>query len=187
MINSCCRTNKFINIKALAITGLALVLFSLGCATPQAMREQYVTAAPDFYRLEQGAYSLLLTNGMKFRLYADEDSFAKDYGQIHSGTFPKPKAPSINFDKWVVAGAFLGRMPTAGYSIDLVRDESVAETEDAWLVLNVVIKEPPEGSVTAQVLTSPYVLVKLPRGVWEGVHFRGADGRELSGLIMPGD
>lgn len=185
MIKSRYPTDIFTKIRLFSAISLVMVIFSLGCTTPQALRQKYVTAAPDLYRLEQGAYSLLLTDGMKFRIYADSDTFARDYERIHSGTMPRPKAPSVNFDKWVVAGAFLGRRPTAGYSIDLVRDEAVAKAGDSWLVLDVVVNEPPEGAVTAQVLTSPYVLVRLPRGMWEGVHFRGADGKELSGLRIP--
>ena len=59
----------------------------------------------------------------------------------------------------MVAGVFLGSRPSAGFAIDVVS----ARDEHGNLVVRYRETHPPPGAVTAQVITSAYCIVALPR------------------------
>jgi len=163
-------------------TALLALLILAGCAAPPfGLPPEGRGAGPRLERLEQGAYSLLLVDRMRFRIYTDARSFAADYRKVHAGTMPGPDPPSVDFGREVVAAVYLGRRPTAGYAVDLVPSAGGGDA-GGWLNLTVRVTEPPEGALVAQVLTSPYVMVRVPRKGWKGIHFRDETGRILKGL-----
>src|SRR5215472_16049113 len=67
--------------------------------------------------------------------------------------------PAVDFNKEMVLAIFLGTRPTAGYSVEIVG----AREEGGALVVSYRESRPPTGIVTAQVLTSPYHLVAVPK------------------------
>jgi len=67
--------------------------------------------------------------------------------------------PSVNFAREMVVGVFLGSRPTAGFGVQIVS----ARVDRGTLVVQYRETRPPGGSLTAQVLTSPYQLVTLPK------------------------
>ena len=67
--------------------------------------------------------------------------------------------PAVDFSKEMVLAVFLGTRSTAGYSVEIVG----AREEGGALVVSYRESRPPSGSVTAQVLTSPYHLVAVPK------------------------
>jgi hypothetical protein len=61
-------------------------------------------------------------------------------------------------------GIFLGTRTTTGYSVDIVRvrsERNVAQRDR--LVVEFKEKSPPEGQMTAQMLTSPYAVIMVDR------------------------
>ena len=68
--------------------------------------------------------------------------------------------PEVDFDKQSLVLYALGQKPTAGYSIELYRDE--ASIKEQTLYLPVRVKSPEAGSVQAQVITSPCQIYSLP-------------------------
>ena len=70
----------------------------------------------------------------------------------------KPVAP-VDFTKEMVVGVFLGSRPTAGYSVEIVGTE---EQPDG-LVVQYREGSPARDMMTAQVITSPYHLVAVPK------------------------
>jgi hypothetical protein len=71
---------------------------------------------------------------------------------------PDRKRPAVIFSSQMVVGIFMGSRPTAGYSVAIV------STIQANGVLTVRYREsfPPRDAITAQVITSPFVLVTVP-------------------------
>jgi len=67
--------------------------------------------------------------------------------------------PAVDFSREIVLGVFAGTRPTAGYGIEIVRAVGTTET----LVIEYIETAPSRGAITAQVLTSPYHLVAIPR------------------------
>jgi hypothetical protein len=67
--------------------------------------------------------------------------------------------PPVDFGREMVVAVFLGSRPTAGFSTEVVgtREEGPA------LIIQYREARPPAGSILAQVLTSPYHIVAIPR------------------------
>ena len=67
--------------------------------------------------------------------------------------------PAVDFGKEIVVAVFLGSRPTAGFSIEIVGTRE----DGAGLVVQYRETRPPAGGITAQVLTSPYHIVAVPK------------------------
>jgi hypothetical protein len=67
--------------------------------------------------------------------------------------------PAVDFARDMVVGVYLGGRPTAGFGVQIV---STREDRGA-LVVQYRETRPPAGAITAQILTSPYQLVTLPK------------------------
>ena len=75
--------------------------------------------------------------------------------------------PAVDFNKEVIAAVFLGSRPSAGYSVRIVR----VRQEGAALVVSYTETRPAPDALTAQVLTSPYQIVAIPKGSTTEVKF----------------
>jgi uncharacterized membrane protein len=72
---------------------------------------------------------------------------------------PDATEPPVDFSTRVVAGAFAGERPTSGFALTITS----ARRQGNALVLTVEEQQPPAGAITAQMITSPFHLVSLPR------------------------
>ncbi len=75
--------------------------------------------------------------------------------------------PSVDFNKEMVAGVFMGSRPHAGFSTTIITSMEVKGV----LVVRYTETIPPREAVTAQVLTSPYHLVAIPKAAVADVKF----------------
>ena len=71
--------------------------------------------------------------------------------------------PSVDLTRDMVVGVFLGSRPTAGFGVQIVS----AHVDRGALVVQYRETRPPGDAITAQVLTSPYQLVTLPKRAGE--------------------
>jgi hypothetical protein len=67
--------------------------------------------------------------------------------------------PSVDFTKEMVLAVFLGTRPSAGFSVEIVG----AREESGALIVSYRETRPQPGGVAAQVLTSPYHVVAVPK------------------------
>jgi len=79
----------------------------------------------------------------------------------HAG--PDAAAPAVDFTSLVVAAAFAGERPTAGHAIEITA--AVEGPGGARLVVEQ--RAPGPGMMAAQILTSPFHIVSLPRTAGE--------------------
>ena len=80
-------------------------------------------------------------------------------------------APVVDFTKSIVVAVFLGTRPTAGFAVEI----TAVRTEASRAVLEYRERRPPRDALTAQILTSPFHVVRFART--EGsVEFRRVDG-----------
>ena len=75
--------------------------------------------------------------------------------------------PSVDFTREVVVAVFMGTRPTAGFTIEITR----VRVEGPALVVTYKETRPAPDGVTAQVLTSPFHIVAVPRGTTTDVKF----------------
>ena len=72
---------------------------------------------------------------------------------------PARPAPEVDFSKDMVVGVFLGSRNSAGYSVEIVG----VEKEAAGVVVRYRETRPGRGAITAQIITSPYHFVAVPK------------------------
>lgn len=113
----------------------------------------FQTAAPGFRVIDTGDQSGV--DDARQVVIRTPDEWAKLW-QVHGMDRARP---TVDFARETVVGVFMGSRPTAGFVLEIV---GVAEEGGATVVR---YKEgmPPRGAITAQVLTSPYVLVAIPK------------------------
>jgi PrcB C-terminal len=72
-------------------------------------------------------------------------------------------APAVDFNREMIVGVFLGSRPTAGYSVQIVGTREHAD----GLVVEYRAGSPSRDMMTAQVITTPYHLVAVPKRTGE--------------------
>jgi hypothetical protein len=73
---------------------------------------------------------------------------------------PAHPAPDVDFSRDMVLGIFLGSRNSAGYSVEIV---GVDKPASGGLVVRYKETVPARAAVTAQIITSPYHLVAVPK------------------------
>lgn len=86
---------------------------------------------------------------------------------LEQGLETRGELPEVDLAQRRVLWLAMGRQPTAGYSLSL--SQQGLTVEGGVLRLPVQWQTPPEGSVTAQVVTKPCLAVSLPRDGYQAV------------------
>jgi hypothetical protein len=84
---------------------------------------------------------------------------AKEWSELGHMIDPDRQLPELDFSREMVVGVFLGTKPTSGFGVEIaaVRDQADA------LVVQYREAHPHPGLMVAQVLSSPYHLVAIPK------------------------
>lgn len=92
----------------------------------------------------------------------DSESFARAYATIQRlAVNGGAKPPAVDFTRNAALLVSMGTMPTSGYSVSLA-DKPARITGDA-LEITLNWQSPPRGAVVAQMLTSPCLVLRIPR------------------------
>jgi hypothetical protein len=83
---------------------------------------------------------------------------------------PQRAAPAVDFAQAMVVAVFLGTRPTAGFAVEII----AVKTEGGGAVVEYRERRPPRDALTAQILTSPFHIVRLARAP-ASVEFRRID------------
>jgi len=84
---------------------------------------------------------------------------AEEWSTLWRQHAPNRPMPTVDFSREMVVGIFAGSRSTAGYSIEIVS----AEVLQGTLVVRYRETSPGRAAVTAQVITTPYHLVAVPK------------------------
>jgi hypothetical protein len=109
-----------------------------------------------FETIEQGQCCQHFSSG--YLTVRNEADWLKLWSELNASANPTATLPSIDFEKEMVVGAFLGMKSTGGYSVSITK---VLETEKC-LEVYVSLHKPSPGAMVTQALTQPYHIVKLP-------------------------
>lgn len=83
----------------------------------------------------------------------------QSFGQYRLGP---PTLPEVDFEEHGVLLVLMGKRRTSGYGLALP-DDKAATLDNGVATVNLEWREPGEGVMVAQVLTSPCVMVTLPK------------------------
>jgi hypothetical protein len=111
------------------------------------------TSAPAFRTLDKGVVSGIATGRQVAAL--DRDAWSAIWRQ-HAAERAQPE---VDFSREMVVGVFLGTRPTAGFGVEILRYREMGND------VVVVYREaaPPRDAITAQMLTSPFHIVAIPK------------------------
>jgi hypothetical protein len=108
----------------------------------------------------------------EYRLIRSQDALRDAWNAAHGAALAPPPTPSVDFARETILGIFLGTRPTGGYAV-AVRGVAVEGTD---LFVDLDVRSPAPGAMVTQALTSPWAIVRVPRGRLDAVWFRDATG-----------
>ena len=112
---------------------------------------------PAMRMLERGTQSYIdLPKQVVARTQAEMDAFWKQHA-------PNRAQPKVDFGTEMVVGVFLGSRNTAAYSVEIMSVGEQKTAQQAALVVRFHETAPPPAAVVAQVITTPYYLVAVPK------------------------
>ena len=95
---------------------------------------------------------------------------------------PKNNLTPIDFSNDVIVAIWMEKKPTAGYGLSL--EEKSAEIKDYTAIVQVKLKKPDPGTMLAQVMTSPCLLIKLPKGKYDTIEIFSQHNKLLATLSI---
>lgn len=104
-------------------------------------------------------------------------------GQRHVLGAGKPALPEVDFQRNMVLLVSMGQQPSAGYGFDVSRLSATVENHTAVVRLTPVA--PPPGALTAQVMTHPCILIRVPRGDYSRIRVVDPNGEILGDVAAP--
>lgn len=106
--------------------------------------------------IAQGDHAVHVDSRVNYRIKSASE-FSELWFLIHGGS--QPNMPSVDFEKNEVLAVFDGSHSTGGYEV------SVRSVVDQGLVRSIAIEhtEPGADCMVSQALTSPFVLVSVPK------------------------
>jgi len=84
---------------------------------------------------------------------------AADFATLWKSHAADRKMPDVDFNTNMVVGIFLGGRQTAGFGVEIVS----AQPEGAALVVKYKETRPSRDAISAQVITTPFHLVAVPK------------------------
>lgn len=82
--------------------------------------------------------------------------------------------PEIDFTANGVLLIWMGLQPSGGYALELMADR--AAVEDHTAVVPVRWIEPPKGAMVIQMLTNPYLMIRLAKGKYDTIRVIDGNG-----------
>ena len=111
-------------------------------------------------------------------LASDQTALLEMWSRGHADMLTLPDVPEVNFDREAVVGVFLGERPTSGYAVSV---EGI-EVEGDDLFVDLLKTVPDEGSIVSQVITSPWLIIRVLRRDVNIAWFRDAETGVLIGV-----
>jgi hypothetical protein len=107
--------------------------------------------------------------------------FFKQSTQTILGSSNKPQI-AVDFSRDVIVGIWMGKKPTTGYGLSI--EEESAEIKDHSAIVQVNLNEPDPDTMLAQMMTSPCLLIKLPKGDYRSVEVFSQHSDRLATLSL---
>jgi hypothetical protein len=117
-------------------------------------------------------------------LVADSDQLKRilieSKGRMLGQSLP---SPAVDFDAEHVVTIQMGQKPTGGYGIELAEPDATLRDGEALIRLRWI--EPAPGSIVTQILTSPCLIVSLPKGAYEKITITDENGSVRETISLP--
>lgn len=91
--------------------------------------------------------------------------------------------PEVDFARFGVLAVEMGRRPSAGYGFDT--DQVTAQAAGGTATVSITHFKPSPGAMTAQVITSPWILIQLPLADFHEIRVVDQAGTALVRIKRP--
>lgn len=93
------------------------------------------------------------------QVIADEGALRLAWTTMFRNVTPAPPIPAIDFDAYRLVLVAAGMRPTGGFALEFSSGRVTADS----MILDVVVRAPRAGCGVTQALTSPAVMLRIPR------------------------
>jgi hypothetical protein len=163
-------------VRACAALAAVVLLGAKGrCGTDREVPVEVVVAASQCGGDGEGVTVRRLASDQELRGEARAD-------EIRGSARQQLEGPAPDFERDAVLLVSMGQQRSAGYAVELARPVALVKDEVAGLQVN--LRRPAPGAMTAQVLTSPCLVVKLPREGLAEVRVADGDGKILGAVDL---
>jgi hypothetical protein len=151
-----------------------LMLLLSACKTDSAQGP--ATAALKVALLTQSSFCQAVSTEPSIALLTDDAAYKSAYSQTGKHTQGNTGIPpGVDFSRLSVSAIYMGIRPTAGYQVGLAsRAAEIGENNE--LQLFVSWTEPAADALLAQVITSPCMLVTIPKGAYSTIQVIDEEG-----------
>ena len=117
-------------------------------------------------------------------LVADSDRLKQILIESKGRMIGQPQLiPAFDFDTEYVVFIQMGKKPTGGYGIELAERHATLDDETALIRLR--WSEPARGAIVTQVVTSPCLIVALPKDTYKEIALRDESGNVHEHISLP--
>lgn len=115
----------------------------------------------------------------------EENQLQKIYHQLGKLTIGsvKKQFPAVDWSREGVLFVTMGTKPTGGYQLQLGQKNVIITNGFAFVKL--VWVEPPAGAMLPQVITSPFVMIILPKTNYSRIHIIDQKGQKRLEVFLP--
>jgi len=92
------------------------------------------------------------------------------------------EVPSVDFERFGVLAVEMGRQSSAGYGFDA--EKVTAYIDNRTAIVRLEYRRPLPGALTAQMVTGPWVLIRLPAGPYHNIQVVDQDGLLLTRIDL---
>lgn len=151
-------------LPVIAAAGLALLLAGGPVACRTGITAPPATTGNDIITVASGTQCGHTATGASAVWLDTEDALRTAYGHMtrHSIGADIPPVPTPDFTVYGVLQVFMGQQSTGGYRLRLLSPH--VEHLPATALIRLEWLSPPPGTLTTQVITSPCLLLAVPRG-----------------------
>jgi hypothetical protein len=105
----------------------------------------------------------------------DPDQFKKTYARLTKHTIGAQQdlSPRVDFSREGILIVAMGQKPTGGYGLELNREFAVISEDTAALRVSWI--DPPKGAILPQIITSPCLVIILPKGPYSQIQLLDQD------------
>jgi len=156
------------------LAGCALLV---GCASSGAVADE-LSAPPLARQVTQSAHCGLTGPGLA---YVKSNERLQKLLELPAQNMAVQQLRQVDLEKEHLLFVTLGEKPTGGFSVSLVSTsvESAGKSADNTLQLFMAVRSPAPGTMVAQVITSPCVVVAVPATDWPEIRVSGVRDRDL--------
>ncbi len=160
-------------MRRIFVGSLVVFLFT-SCSAATGGKEKSISQ--EVTVLEAGIYGRFQQEGAVIRVAKDQPTFTAIFGELHAGILPPPSPPEIDYGKSISVFVILDQKPTGGWSLSF--KNALLAKDQLKLVLS--IDRPQPGMMTVQVLTRPFVVLKLPLEKFSSIVAQTPEGRTIA-------